>query len=466
MKGTFMKTYSSFIQEEHIQRLLTETTPPTDDAISSIVDKALLSKGLDLEEVATLLRVDTPTHWTKIFQAAKKIKESIYGNRIVMFAPLYISNYCTNGCLYCGYKHSNAMHRKKLTDEELIQEAQEIIKMGHKRIVLEAGEDDINCPVDYVIHAMNVLYDSHQGETSLRRINVNIAATTVENYQRLKAANIGTYTLFQETYHEATYKKYHPLGAKSNYVYHITAMDRAMEGGIDDVGLGALFGLYDFRFEVLALMQHKDHLEKTFGVGPHTISVPRIRKANNVDVNAMPYAVTDDDFKKIVAIIRLAVPYTGIILSTREKAAFRDEVIDLGVSQISAGSKTDVGGYHEEERIENQFELADERPHHVIIKSLLKKGYIPSYCTACYRTGRTGDRFMQVAKTGEIQNLCHPNALMTLKEYLEDYCDDDLKTLGNQIITDNISKIPNEKMRRNTVERLQRISNGERDLYF
>lgn len=461
-----MNTQKKFIDEAKIHQLLSNHTLPTYEEVTSIVQKALKSQGLDMAEVATLLRVTDPAHLDEIYHAAKKIKQSIYGNRIVMFAPLYISNYCTNGCLYCGYKCSNNLHRKKLSDQELAQEAKEIIKMGHKRIVLEAGEDDENCPVDYVVNAMKVLYDSKQDGTSLRRINVNIAATTVENYRRLKEAEIGTYTLFQETYHEDTYKKYHPHGAKSNYLYHLTAMDRAMEGGIDDVGIGALFGLYDYRFEVLALMMHKDHLEETFGVGPHTISVPRIRKANNVDVNKMPYAVTDAEFKKLVAIIRLAVPYTGIILSTREEASFREEVINLGVSQISAGSKTDVGGYHEEARIENQFELADERPHEVIIKSLLEKGYLPSYCTACYRAGRTGDRFMQVAKTGAIQNLCHPNALMTLKEYLEDYCDEDLKALGNQVITENIEKIPSEKMRANTVARLERIANGERDLYF
>jgi 2-iminoacetate synthase len=461
-----MKTLKKFINEDKIQELLINQSIPTSEEVTAIVNKALESKGLDLEEVATLIRVEDSKQLDQIFQAAKKIKQSIYGNRIVMFAPLYISNYCVNGCLYCGYKCGNNMQRKKLTDEELASEARQIIQMGHKRIVLEAGEDEENCSIDYVINAMNVLYKAKQDDTSLRRINVNIAATSVENYERLKAAEIGTYTLFQETYHEETYKKYHPQGPKSNYLYHLTAMDRAMEGGIDDVGIGALFGLYDYRFEVLALMMHKDHLEEAFGVGPHTISVPRIKKANNVNVNAMPYAVTDDEFKKLVAIIRLAVPYTGIILSTREEAKFREEVINLGVSQISAGSKTDVGGYHEEARIETQFELADERPHEVIIKSLLEKGYLPSYCTACYRAGRTGDRFMQVAKTGAIQNLCHPNALMTLKEYLEDYCDDELKALGNRVIEENISKIPSDKMRANTIERLERIANGERDLYF
>ena len=461
-----MKKQTKFINETKIHELLKNEEQPSSTEVNHIVNKALKSQGLDINEVATLLRVEDSSQLDTIFKAAMRIKQNIYGNRIVMFAPLYISNYCTNGCLYCGYKCSNTMGRKKLTDEELASEARQIIKMGHKRIVLEAGEDPDNCPIDYVINAMNVLYRSKQDETTLRRINVNIAATSVENYKRLKEAEIGTYTLFQETYHEASYQKYHPKGPKSDYLYHLTAMDRAMEGGIDDVGIGALFGLYDYRFEVLALMMHKDHLEETFGVGPHTISVPRIRKANNVNVATMPYAVTDDEFKKLVAIIRLAVPYTGLILSTREEATFREEVINLGVSQISAGSKTDVGGYHEANHIENQFELADERPHQVIIKSLLEKGYLPSYCTACYRTGRTGDRFMQVAKTGAIQNLCHPNALMTLKEYLVDYCDEDLRDLGNDVIQDNISKIPNEKMRSKTIERLKRIENGERDLYF
>ncbi len=455
-----------FINEDYINELLSKDNEPTIEEIQVIVDKALAKNILSVDEVATLLRVENEEHLALVFKTAMTIKESIYGNRIVMFAPLYISNYCVNGCTYCGYKCSNEFSRKILSDEELQQEARVLVEMGHKRIALEAGEDYTNCPVDYIIHAMDVLYKTKVDNGALRRINVNIAATTVENYKRLKAADIGTYILFQETYHQETYKAYHPTGPKSNYLYHLTAMDRAMEGGIDDVGIGALFGLYDYRFEVLALMMHRDHLEEKYGVGPHTISVPRIKKAKDVSVTDMPYAVTDNEFKKLVAIIRLAVPYTGIILSTREEAAFREEVVNLGVSQLSAGSKTDVGGYKEDDKMENQFELADHRPQEEIIESLLNKGFLPSYCTACYRAGRTGDRFMQVAKNGTIQNLCQPNALMTLKEYLEDYGDADLQKLGNKVILDNIDKIPNEKMRAKTIDRLERITNGERDLFF
>lgn len=457
---------AKFIDDERINHLIHNEQCPTSEEVDAIVEKARACHGLNLEEVATLIRTQDPDDLDKIFHAAKEIKQAIYGNRIVMFAPLYVSDYCVNKCTYCGYKCTNNFNRRRLSDEELQEEAKVLLEMGHKRIAFEAGEDPNNCPIDYVLHAMDVLYKTRVDGNALRRINVNIAATTVENYAKLKAADIGTYILFQETYHEASYKKYHLGGPKADYLYHLTAMDRAMEGGIDDVGIGALFGLYDWRFEILGLMMHKDHLEEVYGVGPHTISVPRIRKAKDVAPNEMPYAVSDEDFKKIVAIIRLAVPYTGIILSTREGAAFREEVINLGVSQVSAGSKTDVGGYHEEDKLESQFELADHRSQPEIIESLLRKGYLPSYCTACYRAGRTGDRFMQVAKNGSIQNLCHPNALMTLKEYLEDYADDHLKTLGEEVIEANIPLIPNDTMRANTIDRLERIHNGERDLFF
>lgn len=455
-----------FIDDERIHRLLNPDSKPSSNEVDRIVEKALKLDGLSIEEVATLIQVEDDSLLEKVFAASTTIKKNIYGNRIVMFAPLYISNYCVNGCTYCGYKHSNEFNRKKLTDEDIQQEARVLVEMGHKRIALEAGEDYGNCSIDYILHAMNVIYNTKVDNGAIRRINVNIAATTVDNYRRLKENDIGTYILFQETYHEESYKKYHPTGPKSNYLYHLTAMDRAMEGGIDDVGIGALFGLYDYRYELLSLMMHKEHLENEYGVGPHTISVPRIKKAIDVTVDDMPYAVSDDEFKKLVAIIRLAVPYTGIILSTREEASFREEVINLGVSQISAGSKTDVGGYHDDDKMESQFELADHRPQAEIIDALLHKGYLPSYCTACYRAGRTGDRFMQVAKNGSIQNLCQPNALMTLKEYLEDYCDADLKALGNKVIEENIDKIPSPKMRENTIDRLKRIENGERDLFF
>lgn len=456
---------SKFIDEELINSLLEDSEAPGDQQVKQIIRKSLNKEVLNLEEVATLIGVQTEEQLAMIFEAARQVKTSIYGNRLVMFAPLYVSNYCVNGCTYCGYKCSNKFTRKLLTDQELRAEAKVLMEMGHKRIALEAGEDRNNCSLDYITHAMKVIYDTKEKNGSIRRINVNIAATTVEDYRQLKAAEIGTYILFQETYNEKAYQTYHPFGPKADYLYHLTAMDRAMEAGIDDVGIGALFGLYDWRFELLALMMHRDHLEERFGVGPHTISVPRIRKAKEVAVEGMPYAVSDDDFKKLVAIIRIAVPYTGIILSTRESASFREEVVKLGVSQLSAGSKTDVGGYTEE-AMENQFELADHRSQSEIIYSLLKKGYLPSYCTACYRTGRTGDRFMQVAKSGNIQNLCHPNAMMTLEEYLQDYCDDELRALGHQVIEQNMKKITSPKMRELTKERLNRIRSGERDLFL
>jgi 2-iminoacetate synthase len=456
----------NFINHQRILDLLEEGKKATTIEIQSIIAKAKTCQGLSLEDVAALIQFEDQALLDELFACANHIKNTIYGDRIVMFAPLYVSNYCVNGCTYCGYKHSNEIPRRRLTDEEIAKEALKIESMGHKRIVLEAGEDPVNCDTDYIIHAMEVIYNTKSDNGAIRRINVNVAATTVENYARLKAADIGTYTLFQETYHEPTYKQYHLNGPKSNYVYHLTAMDRAMEGGIDDVGIGALFGLYDYKYELLGLMMHKEHLEEKFGVGPHTMSVPRIKKALDVTLDEYPHAVDDESFKRLVAIIRCAVPYTGIILSTREGATFREEVINLGVSQISAGSKTDVGGYNEDEKMGSQFELADERPQHEIIESLLKKGYLPSYCTACYRAGRTGDRFMQVAKAGQIHNLCQPNALLTLKEYLEDYASPELKALGEKAIEENIPKIPNDKMRATTIERLTLIEKGERDLFF
>ncbi len=457
-----------FINDQRILDLLEDGKKANKEEVKRIIEKARTCVGLSLEEVATLLQFDDPELLKEMYACANHIKNTIYGERIVMFAPLYVSNYCVNGCTYCGYKHCNEIGRRQLTDDELRKEALQIEAMGHKRIALEAGEDPVNCKIDYILHAMDVIYKTvnENNHGAIRRINVNIAATTVENYQKLKAADIGTYILFQETYHQPTYEAYHPNGPKANYLYHLTAMDRAMEGGIDDVGVGALFGLYDYKFEVLGLMMHKEHLEEAYGVGPHTISVPRIRKAENVAVEEYPHAVSDDDFRRLVAVIRLAVPYTGIILSTRESAEMREELIDVGISQLSAGSKTDVGGYTDEDQMSAQFELADERPQHEVIEALLKKGRLPSYCTACYRAGRTGDRFMQVAKSGQIHNLCQPNALLTLKEYLEDYADEDLKALGNKTIEEHIQYIPNEKMRENTIERLAQIEAGERDMFF
>ncbi len=461
--------YPEFIDQNLILSLLKKEEKRTTHDIERIIKKGRLAKGLEKDEVAALLQINDPNLEEKLFEAADHIKNAIYGNRIVIFAPLYISNYCVNNCVYCGYKCSNNFVRRRLDDDEIRKEAQIIQGLGHKRIALEVGEDDKNCSIDYVIHAMDVIYNTKLNNGSIRRINVNVAATSVDNYARLKQAGIGTYILFQETYHRETYEKMHPSGPKSSYDYHLTAMDRAMQGGIDDVGIGALFGLYDYKYEVMALMLHKEHLEQTYGVGPHTISVPRLRRAKDVSLRDYPFLVADDEFKRIVAILRLAVPYTGIILSTREEPKFREEVISVGVSQISAGSCTGVGGYKQYEEgseEELQFEVADHRTPNEIIKTLCEQDYIPSYCTACYRQGRTGDRFMQYAKSGKIHNLCHPNAMMTFKEYLEDYADDELREIGNRLLEKNLSNIPSDKMRKNTIERLKRIENGERDLFF
>lgn len=457
----------NFIDDQVIKSLLGTAKGATQVEIDRIIEKAGACEGLTAFETAVLLTIEDDSTLNKIYETAGKIKERIYGNRIVMFAPLYVSNYCVNGCTYCGYKCSNSFERKKLSDDEIQQETRIIQDMGHKRIVLEAGEDQQNCSIDYIVHAMDVVYKTKTEKGSIRRINVNVAATTVENYKLLKYAGIGTYILFQETYHQETYESFHPKGPKANYLYHLTAMDRAMEGGIDDVGIGALFGLYDYQYEVIGLMLHRDHLEAKYGVGPHTISVPRLMRATDVREADFPYLVSDAQFKKIVAIIRLSVPYTGIILSTREEPKFREEVISIGVSQVSAGSKADVGGYQDNEgKMAAQFELADHRPSNEVIESLCKQGYLPSFCTACYRSGRTGDRFMQVAKNGQIHNLCLPNAIMTFKEYLEDYADDQLKELGEQVISKHIEDIENEKVKALTKERVRSIEDGQRDLFL
>lgn len=466
MKDNTMK--ADFINDEVITELLKAGNKKSEQEIERIIQKGRKAQGLGLDEVAALLQNTSPHLEEMLFKAAREVKDEIYGTRLVMFAPLYVSDYCVNSCKYCGYKCANSFERRKLTDDEIHSEVEIIENLGHKRIALEAGEDDVNCPIDYITHAMKVIYDTKSGNGSIRRINVNIAATTVENYKKLKDAGIGTYVLFQETYHRETYKAMHPAGPKKDYDYHTTAMDRAMMGGIDDVGLGVLYGLYDYKYEVMGTMLHVRHLEDTFGVGPHTISFPRIRPAKDVPLDKFPYLVSDVDFKRIIAILRLAVPYTGMLLSTREDPKFREEVIRVGISQVSAGSCTGVGGYQESEEGGGtpQFEVADNRTPLEIIKSLCRQGYIPSYCTACYRSGRTGDRFMEFAKAGKIHNLCYPNAMMTFKEYLEDYADEELKVLGNQVIEANLGNIPNETIRERTKERLERIANGERDLFF
>lgn len=465
---------ADFIDEQKINALLEQGKNREKEEVLSIIDKASEAKGLTPEEVAVLLQCEDQEALEAMFKTAREIKEKIYGKRLVLFAPLYISNYCVNNCRYCGYRCSNAFERRKLTMDEIAQEVEILESLGHKRLALETGEDDKNCPIEYILEAIDKIYRVRKDNGNIRRINVNIAATTVEDYKKLKEAGIGTYVLFQETYHRETYAYMHPSGPKRDYDWHTLAMDRAMEAGIDDVGLGVLFGLYDYKFEVLGLLLHSLHLEEEFGVGPHTISVPRLRPARGVNLKEFPHLVSDDDFKKLVAIIRLAVPYTGMILSTREKPGFRDEVISLGISQISAGSCTGVGGYkHEQERKERgeecsslQFNIEDHRSPDEIIRSLSESGYIPSYCTACYRTGRTGDRFMELAKTGEIQNVCQPNAILTFKEYLEDYASEETKKVGEAAIKKHLEQITNPKIREKTIEWLSKIEEGERDLYF
>jgi 2-iminoacetate synthase len=387
-----------------------------------------------------------------------------------MFAPLYLSNYCVNGCTYCPY-HSKNCHitRKKLTQEEIVKEVTALQDMGHKRLAIEAGEDPVNNPIEYILECINTIYSIKHKNGAIRRVNVNIAATTVENYRKLKDAGIGTYILFQETYHKESYEKLHPTGPKHNYAYHTEAMDRAMEGGIDDVGLGVLFGLENYRYELVGILMHAEHLEAVHGVGPHTISVPRIRRADDIDPDAFSNGIDDDIFAKIVAVIRIAVPYTGMIVSTRESKACREKVIGLGISQISGGSRTSVGGYAEEETEDNnssQFDVEDRRTLDQVVNWLMKLGYIPSFCTACYREGRTGDRFMSLCKAGQIQNCCLPNALMTLQEYLEDYASEDTKKAGELLINEEINEVSNDKVREILIKNLENIKDGQRDFRF
>jgi 2-iminoacetate synthase len=442
-------------------------------AVGAILEKAKQAKGLTHREAAVLLEIDDPDLERKLFRAAREVKFRIYGNRIVLFAPLYVSNYCVNECAYCGYKHSNdSFPRKRLSMQELAREVEILESMGHKRLALEAGEDPVNCDLAYILDCIRTIYGLKFANGSIRRINVNIAATTVENYRRLAEAEIGTYILFQETYHRPTYEVLHRKGPKRDYAWHTEAMDRAMEGGIEDVGLGVLYGLYDYKYDTVAMLMHAEHLEAKFGVGPHTVSVPRLRPAEGVTPEVYPHLVNDDAFRRIVAVLRLSVPYAGMILSTREEPEFRDQVIDLGISQISAGSSTGVGGYcrdhaglaAEAGEDKPQFEVGDHRSPREVLKSLCAKGYLPSYCTACYREGRTGDRFMALAKSGQIANICGPNAIVTFKEYLQDYGDDELREIGERAIRENLEQIPRQAARRLTEDMLARIEKGERDL--
>ncbi len=438
--------------------------------IESIIAKAEERKGLSHRDAAVLLACEDVAANEKIFRLAEQIKKDFYGNRIVLFAPLYLSNYCVNGCVYCPYHAKNKhIRRKKLTQEEIRREVVALQDMGHKRLALEAGEDPVNNPIEYILESIKTIYSIKHKNGSIRRVNVNIAATTVENYRKLKEAGIGTYILFQETYNKESYEKLHPTGPKHNYAYHTEAMDRAMEGGIDDVGLGVLFGLESYKYEFAGLLMHAEHLEAVHGVGPHTISVPRICPADDIDPTAFKDALSDDLFAKIVACIRIAVPYTGMIVSTRESQKSRERVLHLGISQISGGSRTSVGGYVQKETEEEnsaQFDLSDTRSLDEIVNWLMGMGYIPSFCTACYREGRTGDRFMALCKSKQIQNCCHPNALMTLKEYLEDYASEETKQVGYDLIRRELNNIPKEKVRAVTEERLKKIERGERDFRF
>lgn len=460
-----------FISDEEIKATLAFADEHKNDLeyIDKILDKARFRKGLDHREASVLLACEDKAKNEEIYNLAEQIKKDFYGSRIVMFAPLYLSNYCVNGCLYCPYHQKNkTIPRKKLTQSEIEQEVIALQDMGHKRLAIEAGEDPVNNPIEYILESIKTIYSVKHKNGAIRRVNVNIAATTVENYRKLKEAGIGTYILFQETYHKESYEILHPTGPKHNYAYHTEAMDRAMQGGIDDVGIGVLFGLDKYRYEFAGLLMHAEHLEAVHGVGPHTISVPRVKRADDIDPDDFDNSLSDEMFCKIAACIRIAVPYTGMIVSTRETEEVREKIIRLGVSQISGGSRTSVGGYCEKERPHDteQFDVSDNRTLDEVVNWLMKSGYIPSFCTACYREGRTGDRFMSLCKSGQIQNCCHPNALMTLKEFLMDYASEDTCKTGEEIIEKEIENIGSEKVKAIVRERLSRIENGERDFRF
>ena len=447
------------------------------ELINKILEKAepkkngsdICCSGLTHREASVLLECEDKQILEKIYKLANKIKQAFYGDRIVIFAPLYLSNYCVNGCVYCPYHRQNtSIPRKKLTQEEIKKEVIALQDMGHKRLALETGEDPVNNPIEYVLESIKTIYSIKHKNGAIRRVNVNIAATTVENYKKLKEAGIGTYILFQETYHKESYEKLHPTGPKANYAYHTEAMDRAMTGGIDDVGLGVLFGLERYKYEFAGLLMHAEHLEAKFGVGPHTISVPRVKHADDIDPNKFVNGIDDETFKKIVALTRIAVPYTGIIISTRESQKIRAELINLGVSQVSGASRTSVGGYSEQERPHDteQFDVSDQRTLDEVVKWLIESNHIPSFCTACYREGRTGDRFMSLCKTGQIQNCCHPNALITLKEFLEDYASEETKALGDKLIREKIDVIDNNAVKERLIKNLSEIEKGNRDFRF
>lgn len=469
-----------FISDEEIRATLeyAEENKDNETLIDEILEKARPKKtktgytcaGLSHREASVLLACENPEKIQEMYKIAQEIKLAFYGNRIVIFAPLYLSNYCINGCVYCPYHAKNKkISRKKLTQEEIRAEVLALQDMGHKRLAIETGEDPANCPIEYVLESIQTIYSVHHKNGDIRRVNVNIAATTVENYRKLKEAGIGTYILFQETYHKESYEELHPTGPKHNYAYHTEAMDRAMEGGIDDVGLGVLFGLERYRYEFAGLLMHAEHLEAVHGVGPHTISVPRLKRADDIDPDTFDNGIDDDTFAKIVACIRLAVPYTGIIISTRESEEVRTKLLSLGISQASGASRTSVGGYTEEDRPHDseQFDVSDQRTLDEVVRWLMENNHIPSFCTACYRMGRTGDRFMSLCKSGQILNCCHPNALMTLSEYLEDYASQETKELGYQVIERELAKIPNEKVHEIAKQNITDIrSSNRRDFNF
>ena len=467
------KHADDFINHEEILDTLAyaDENKHNEALIDSLIEKAKLRKGLSHREASVLLACDIEEKNQEIYRLAEQIKKDFYGNRIVMFAPLYLSNYCVNGCTYCPYHMKNKhIARKQLTQDEIRKEVIALQDMGHKRLALEAGEDPVHNTMDYYLECITTIYSIKHKNGAIRRVNINIAATTVDNYRLLKEAGIGTYILFQETYHKESYLELHPTGPKHDYDYHTEAMDRAMEGGIDDVGIGVLFGLDKYRYEFAGLLMHAEHLEAAFGVGPHTISVPRLRHADDIDADSFDNGIDDDTFAKIVACIRIAVPYTGMIISTRESQKTRERVLHLGVSQISGGSKTSVGGYAEPEPDDaksEQFDVSDTRTLDEVVKWLMELGYIPSFCTACYREGRTGDRFMSLCKSGQIQNCCHPNALMTLKEYLMDYASPATKAIGDKLIEREVFNVPNEKARAVVRENLRLIEeNNRRDFRF
>ena len=461
-----------FINDQEIRDTLAYAEEHKSDVplLMSILDKAAQFKGLTHREAAVLLACDVKEVNDRIFETAIKVKEHIYGSRIVLFAPLYLSNYCVNTCTYCPYHAKNkSIVRKKLTQEEIRNEVIALQDLGHKRLLLEAGEHPKHNPIEYILESIKTIYSIKHKNGAIRRLNVNIAATTVENYRKLHEAEIGTYQLFQETYNRKAYEELHPKGPKSDYAYHTEAHDRAMEGGIDDVGIGVLFGLNTYRYDFTGLLMHAEHLEARFGVGPHTISVPRICPADDIDTKDFPDAISDEIFRKIVAVIRIAVPYTGMIISTRESQRSREQVLEIGISQISGGSRTSVGGYAETTHAEQdsaQFDVSDHRTLDEVVRWLLELGYVPSFCTACYREGRTGDRFMSLVKTGKIADCCTPNALMTLKEYLEDYASPETRALGEKMISKEVPMLLNERVRRITEKNLAAIAEGKRDFRF